>query len=125
MIGGGGRGDHSVSLISKIVPRDVNDGRSADVDPGDKAFPVELKDLVEWRFPDALWIAYERKSEECVVVWILDVDNGYNEWIAHLSLDHRWTLSPVRGPWHTVETSPPRRKGSRKWRKKRRKPGRK
>jgi len=92
------------------------------VDQDSKALPVELEDLLAWRFPDALWIATEVKSDRCIVTWILDSDYGYNEWIAHLSLDHRWTLSPVRGPWHTPETGHRTRKARRKWRKKRRRP---
>ena len=66
--------------------------------------PVQLDELISYRFPDSLWTAAERHSDECYTIWVLDLDYSYNEARATLSLDGRWTLSPVGGPWHTYET---------------------
>lgn len=72
--------------------------------PTIQALPETLDALVTYRFPDSLWVAAEMHSDEAYTVWILDVDYSYNEARACLSLDGRWTLSPVGGPWHTYET---------------------
>lgn len=72
--------------------------------------------MLDFGWPDALWIAAEQHSERCYVIWILDCDYSYNEWIAHLSLDERWTVSPVRGPWHTAETGKQGKEGTQQWR---------
>lgn len=66
--------------------------------------PLELDRTIDFGYPDALWIAAEKHSDECYTVWVLDVDYLYHELRAHLSVDERWTLSPARGPWHTSET---------------------
>jgi hypothetical protein len=79
--------------------------------------PDTLADLIDYRWPDALWVAAERHSERCITFWVLDLDYKYTEWIAHLSLDDRWTLSPVGGPWENGTGNKYARKGRRKWRK--------
>ena len=61
--------------------------------------PRKLDELTAWHWPDALWITYERHSDTCYTLNVLDVDYKYTVWRASLSLDHRWTLSPVAGPW--------------------------
>jgi hypothetical protein len=66
--------------------------------------PPELNRTIDYAFPDSLWVAAEKHSEDAYTVWVLDLDYRYNECRACLSLDDRWTLSPVRGPWHTYET---------------------
>lgn len=73
-------------------------------DPSDVTIPQHLDESVAYLYPDALWVAYERHSDEAYTLWVLDLDYSYNELRACLSLDGRWTLSPVRGPWHTYET---------------------
>lgn len=75
-------------------------------EPTISALPKDLLDIVEYAYPDALWIAGERKSGSCYVVYVLDVDQSYNEFVTHLSLDFRWTLSPVRGRCYDAATSP-------------------
>jgi hypothetical protein len=87
--------------------------------------PRELDDSIDYLFPAALWVAAEKHSDEAYTVWVLDVDYAYNEIRACLSLDGRWTLSPIRGPWHTAETGVPQRKARSRWRKRRRKARRK
>jgi hypothetical protein len=57
--------------------------------------PQELDELVAYRYPDALWVFSEAHSATCFTIWVLDLDNTYNVWRAYLSLDQRWTLSPV------------------------------
>jgi hypothetical protein len=56
--------------------------------------PPELSELVLWRFPDALDLDYQRHSDQVYTVHILDLDYSYTRWLASLSLDGRWTLSP-------------------------------
>lgn len=59
--------------------------------------PADLDSLLDEFWPDALWIAGQRISDEVYTLWILDLDYSYTEWLACLSLDGRWTVSP-RGP---------------------------
>jgi hypothetical protein len=66
--------------------------------------PNALNELIDYRWPDSLWVAGEMHSEQAYTIWVLDIDYSYNEARACLSLDGRWTLSPVGGPWHTVES---------------------
>jgi hypothetical protein len=58
-----------------------------------------LEELIQWRWPDALWTEIQPLSNETAIVTILDLNYGYTEWVASLSLDKRWTLSPRHGPW--------------------------
>lgn len=76
--------------------------------------PKGLQDLIDYSWPDALWVAGEARGEDFYTIWILNLDSTYTEWNASLSLDERWTLSPVRGPWHTAETDGDERNGQ--WR---------
>jgi hypothetical protein len=46
-----------------------------------------------------LWVTKEWFSDEACEIQILDVDYRMTVWLATLSLDHRWTLSPRGGPW--------------------------
>jgi hypothetical protein len=58
--------------------------------------PVGLSALVEWAHPDALWIEYERVTEEVWDVGILDLDYRYTRWRAVLSpFTLQWTLNPL------------------------------
>jgi hypothetical protein len=66
--------------------------------------PTQLEELIDYRWPDSLWVSAEKHSETCYTIWVLDIDYSYNEARATFSLAERWTLSPVRGPWHTAET---------------------
>jgi len=62
--------------------------------------PIEdLEDLIAWNWPDHLWSQWDLHSAQVYTIWILDLDQRYTQWRASLSLDHRWTLSPVSGPW--------------------------
>ena len=60
---------------------------------------LELNRLLDWFKPDALWVEVELHSDQAATVWILDADDTYTEWLASLSLDDRWTLSPRGGIW--------------------------
>jgi hypothetical protein len=53
-----------------------------------------LEEVIGCGWPDHLWSQIEWKSPQAAVVWILDWDYTYTEWMASLSLDGRWTLSP-------------------------------
>lgn len=57
--------------------------------------PQDLDQLVGYRYPDALWIDYRRHSSKCWTVIVLDLDYRYQVWRGNLSVDHRWTLSPI------------------------------
>jgi hypothetical protein len=72
-------------------------------EPAIYALPTKLEQLIEYRWPDALWITHERHSSEAYTLNVLDLDYSYTVWRACLSLDHRWTLSPVAGPWQATE----------------------
>ena len=60
--------------------------------------PDALERTLDWGWPDALWIAAERHADDTFTVWILDLDLRYNEYRCCLSVDGRWTVSPVGGP---------------------------
>jgi hypothetical protein len=60
-------------------------------------FKHRLDDIIAYRFPDALWVDVHWHSHEAATVFVLDLDYSYTGWRAHLSLDHRWTLSPAPG----------------------------
>jgi hypothetical protein len=51
-------------------------------------------------------IGWERKSGSCYVLWTLTDEGWYDEWVANLSLDFNWTLTPVRGPCYDDVTTP-------------------
>jgi hypothetical protein len=57
--------------------------------------PLDLRELCEWAFSDALDIDYDMVSDEVCIVWMLRAGYSYEKWLASLSLDHRWTLSPL------------------------------
>jgi hypothetical protein len=77
--------------------------------------PQGLQEIIDYAWPDALWIAAEVHSDTAYTIWILNLDYTYTEWTASLSLDERWTLSPTRGPWHTNETGV--NEGNKQWRR--------
>jgi hypothetical protein len=60
-----------------------------------KKLPQALDELVDYAHPDALAVDSEMHSGECYTITVLDLDYQYKVWRAHLSLDGRWTLSPV------------------------------
>jgi hypothetical protein len=58
-----------------------------------------LSDLLQWWAPDALDMSLEWHSHEACTINLLAADLKYTVWLATLSLDQRWTLSPRHGPW--------------------------
>lgn len=66
--------------------------------------PEALNELLDWRFPDALWVSFQRHSRYVYTVWIMDLDYSYNEYLACLSFDNRWTLSPRSVRCYDFET---------------------
>jgi hypothetical protein len=66
---------------------------------GIQAIPAELDMLIDWQWPNALMVGATRHSDSVYSVYILDLDYTYTKWLASLSLDHRWSLSPREGPW--------------------------
>jgi hypothetical protein len=82
--------------------------------------PAALDDLIAYLEPDALWVAGERHSEDAYTVWVLTLDYSYNEYLASLSLDGRWTVSPRSGPCYDDVTTPIRGRTDPLWREMRR-----
>lgn len=68
--------------------------------------PEGLNDLLGEMFPGVLWLTAEQKGPGCFVIWMLDLDYRYNEWLATCSFDGRWTLSPRGGPCYDSVTTP-------------------
>lgn len=68
------------------------------------SLPLDLDALIDWRWPDSLWVAAERHSDQAFTIWILDLDHSYNEWLATLALDGHWTLSPRDVKCYDYET---------------------
>lgn len=63
-------------------------------EPGNNAFPETLDELIEWWKPNALAIEGIRHDDRIYTLVVLDLDYTYTVWLASLSLDNRWTLSP-------------------------------
>jgi hypothetical protein len=61
--------------------------------------PFDLDATVAYLYPDALWVTYERHSDQAYTVNVLNLDYRYTVWLGSLSLDGRWTLSPREGPF--------------------------
>jgi hypothetical protein len=57
--------------------------------------PDELEGLLERIDPDYLGYDATFHSPECYTIILLTLDYRYTAWRAHLSLDGRWTLSPL------------------------------
>jgi hypothetical protein len=54
-----------------------------------------LYSLIEEFFPDLHDLQVDWHSPQAATVWMLDRDWKYTRWLASLSLDQRWTLSPL------------------------------
>lgn len=117
MIGGGVGGDPNLLPNPRFFPSDVLPQATDRKEPTIPTLPAALEFLLGEAFPDALWIDAKKVSDFTYVLWMLDLDYSYNEWIAHLSIDHRWTLSPVRGPCYDTVTTPDGREHRGQWRK--------
>lgn len=57
--------------------------------------PDELEELLERIEPDYLGYDGTKHSDACYTLLLLTLDYRYTAWRAHLSLDDRWTLSPL------------------------------
>jgi hypothetical protein len=60
-----------------------------------------LDELLDWWAPDCWQLDQHWYSHECCRIELLDREFRFTVWLASLSLDHRWTLSPVAGPWQS------------------------
>lgn len=65
--------------------------------------PYDLELAISYAYPDYIVAELFHHSWQCYTVVVLDLDGTYNTWRANLSLDERWTLSPValfcETPW--------------------------
>jgi hypothetical protein len=59
-----------------------------------QAIPGRLDEIIDYAFPDALMVGATCHSDGAYTIYILDLDYSYTRWLASLSLDDRWTLSP-------------------------------
>lgn len=57
----------------------------------------------------------QRHDDRIYVIWILDADYSYTQWLASRSLDWRWTLSPINGPWENEDSDGDQRRLTNKW----------
>lgn len=68
-----------------------------------KELPYDLELALSYAYPDFIACEAFRHSAEVWTLLVLDLDGTYNTWRASLSLDERWTLSPValfcETPW--------------------------
>jgi hypothetical protein len=60
---------------------------------------ASLQETIDELAPDALWVTVTPVGDGVNEIGILDLDYRMTVWIATLSLDGRWTLSPHGGPW--------------------------
>jgi hypothetical protein len=67
-----------------------------------------LDELLDWWAPDCWQLEQRWISPECCEISLLDREFRFTVWLAHLSLDLRWTLSPVAGPWQGTPVSVPK-----------------
>jgi hypothetical protein len=64
------------------------------LNPGIHTLPQGIELLLGRKFPDCLAVEGYRHSDGVWTLVILDLDYSYTVWLACLSLDQRWTLSP-------------------------------
>lgn len=60
---------------------------------------ASLDELLDWWAPDCWQLDKKWISPTVCSIELLDRDFKFTVWLASLSLDQRWTLSPVAGPW--------------------------
>lgn len=60
-----------------------------------------LEELLDWWAPDCWQLDQHWISDDVCKIDLCEKDFRFTVWIASLSLDGRWTLSPVHGPWQT------------------------
>jgi hypothetical protein len=65
-----------------------------EVDPSIQAIPQRLDEIIDYAFPNALMVGATCHSDDVYSIYILDLDYSYTRWLASLSLDNRWSLSP-------------------------------
>lgn len=63
--------------------------------PSIQEIPKRLDEIIDYAFPDALMVGATCHSAHAYSIYVLDLDYSYTKWLASLSLDNRWTLSPV------------------------------
>lgn len=56
--------------------------------------PQRLDEIIDYAFPNALMVGATHHSESVYSIYVLDLDYRYTKWLASLSLDDRWSLSP-------------------------------
>jgi hypothetical protein len=66
------------------------------VEPTDANLPEGLQEIIAYAFGCSPVVVGDAGDETLYRLIVLGEDGELYEWIASLSLDHRWTLSPVR-----------------------------
>jgi hypothetical protein len=57
--------------------------------------PPEVEELLDRIDPGWMKCGVERHSDDALTLWLYGSDQLWSFWRAHLSLDGRWTLSPI------------------------------
>jgi hypothetical protein len=100
------RGDTPFTFQHRRAPRDVALGGAVEEDFSIQEIPKRLDEIIDYLYPDALMVGATRHSDDVYSIYVLDIDYKYTKWLASLSLDQRWTLSPRDNAWHSEGSSP-------------------
>ena len=92
--GGGREEGNTVSHPTSATRRPGTRRGAPEVNPGNKSFPTELDSTIDLLDDLALDVSATRHSDEAYTLIILHLSGRYRVWLASLSLDQRWTLSP-------------------------------
>lgn len=79
----------------RAAPRHVLPEPSGWGEPTILTLPDQLEELLERIEPDYLGYDATFHSNECYTIILLTLDYRYTAWRAHLSLDGRWSLTPL------------------------------
>lgn len=63
--------------------------------PSDQNLPQGIYDLLDRIDPDGNRVGYDRHSDGAYTLYVFKLDDSIAFWRASLSLDGRWTLSPI------------------------------
>lgn len=65
------------------------------MDPSISRAPLLLDQVVDYRHPDALMVDFERHSDLCYTISVIDSDYSTSIWRANMNVYGGWTLAPV------------------------------
>lgn len=65
--------------------------------------PPDLIEVLDYAHQERRGMMVTRHSAVCFTIVVLDDDGKLYQWRAHLSVDCRWTLSPIVLEWDNAE----------------------